>query len=310
MMDIQENIKIKNKNKVVQGIKKNAPGILLAAPPLIGFLLFGLIPLVMALIMAFHKVYGFSMEGMTFVGFQNFTDTFADSQFWLALRNTFITALSMPVSLMLALLMAFLLNKKMKGAKVFRAIYFIPYIASVVAVTYMWQWIFNTQYGVLNQWLGRTGENAIDWLGTERNYLISIMIMNVWSGAAYGIVLYSASLTNVSRTLMEQAEIDGANAFQKFRNITLPTISPTTFYLFTMGLIGSLQAFAVSNILGNNTTGPDDAGLTVVYYIYNRIFTYVNEVGRASAALLLLSLVIALITLINFIASKYWVNYD
>jgi multiple sugar transport system permease protein len=290
--------------------KKNLEGALLASAPLIGYFFFGVIPLIIAVIMSFHEVYGYSLEGMKYVGFYNFTTVLQDPKFWLSIRNTAIMALSMPVTIVLALLMAFLINKNYKGSKIFRAIYFIPFICSVVAVTYMWQWLFNTNYGVINQWLGRTGENAIDWLGTEKNFLISVIIMNIWSGTGFGIILYSASLTNVSRSLLEQSEVDGANAFQRFFHVTLPSISPTTFYLFTMGLIGSLQAFAVQNILGNNTTGPDDAGLTSVFYIYRNIFSYVNQMGMAAAASWLLSVVIAVVTAINFFVSRYWVNYD
>ena len=307
-MSLMKNPSVARQKKKRRG--KDLEGILLSIAPLLGYLLFGLIPLVIALVMSFHDVQGYTFTGMEFVGFRNYLTVMKDPKFWLSLRNTAIMALSMPVSLVLSLVMAYFISKGLKGSRVFRAIYFIPFVSSVVAVTYMWQWLFNTNYGVINQWLGLSGENAIDWLGTEKNFLMSVIIMNVWSGTGYGIVLYSASLTNVPRTLLDQASIDGANAFQKFWHITLPSISPTTFYLFTMGLIGSLQAFAVTNILGNNGTGPDDAGLTAVFYIYRNIFSYVNTMGIATAASWLLAVAITLVTSLNFLFSKYWVNYD
>ena len=289
---------------------KNMEGVLLSISPLVGYLLFGFVPMVIAIIMSFHNVQGYSLKGIEFAGFYNYLTVLQDDKFLLSLRNTAIMAISMPISLVLSLIMAFLISKRLKGSNVFRAIYFIPFVASVVAVTYMWQWLFNTNYGVINQWLGLTGENAFDWLGTERNFMISVIIMNIWSGTGYGIVLYSASLTNIPQNLLEQADIDGANAFQKFFHITLPSISPTTFFLFTMGLIGAMQAFAVQNILANNTTGPDDAGLTAVFYIYRNIFSYVNTMGIAAAASWLLAIAIALVTSLNFFLSRYWVNYD
>lgn len=304
---------IQKKNKKIGKIHRffgHLEGILMAISPLVGYLLFGLIPLIIAVIMSFNDVNGYSLTGMEFVGWQNYLTVFEDPKFWLSLRNTMIMAASMPISLVLSLIMAFFISKGIKGAKVFRVIYFLPFVCSVVAVTYMWQWLFNTNYGVINQWLGLTGDQAIDWLGTEANFLLSVIIMNVWSGTGYGIVLYSAALTNVPKSLLEQSEIDGANGFQKFWHVTLPTISPTTFYLFTMGLIGSLQAFAVTNILANNGTGPDDAGLTSVFYIYRNIFSYVNQMGIAAAASWILSVVITIITSINFFVSKYWVSYD
>lgn len=305
-MEKKTHIKIKSRQK----LKSNLEGILYATIPLFGYFLFGFIPLIIAAIMAFHNVRGYSLTGMEFVGFYNFIDVLGDSQFWLSLRNTFIMSLSLPVSLIISLIIAYFISKNLKGSKTFRVIYFIPYIASVVAVTYMWQWIFNTNYGVLNQLLGRTGDNAIDWLGQESTFLISVIIMNIWGGTGYAIVLFSASLTNVPQTLLEQASIDGANGLQKFRHVVLPSISPTTFYLFTTGLIGSLQAFSVTHILGNGNAGPDDAGLTSVFYIYRNIFNYVNRVGTAAAASWLLSVVIALLIAVNFIMSKRWVTYD
>ncbi len=304
-----------NQTKTSSKLKKsrrseNLTGVLLSISPLVGYLLFGLIPLIMAVIMSFNNVYGYSLSGIEFVGFKNYLSVMEDPKFWISLRNTAIMALSMPISLVLSLIIAFFISKKLKGSNVFRAIYFIPFVASVVAVTYMWQWLFNTNYGVINQVLGLTGDEAIDWLGTETNFWVSVIIMNVWSGTGYGIVLYSASLTSIPKNLLEQAEIDGANSFQKFFHIVLPTISPVTFYLFTMGLIGSLQAFAVQNILANNGTGPDDAGLTAVFYIYRNIFSYVNQMGTAAAASWLLAIAITLVTSLNFIFSKFWVNYD
>jgi multiple sugar transport system permease protein len=302
---------IKRKNRKSNFKRKsNIEGVLLSISPLVGYLLFGFVPMLIAIIMSFHHVQGYSLTGIEFAGFHNYLTVFKDDQFWLSLRNTLIMGLSMPISLVLSLIMAYFISKKLKGSNVFRAIYFIPFVSSVVAVTYMWQWLFNTNYGVINQMLGMTGDNAIDWLGTERNFIISVIIMNVWSGTGYGIVLYSASLTNIQKNLLEQADIDGANAFQKFFHITLPSISPTTFYLFTMGLIGVMQAFAVQNILANNTTGPDDAGLTAVFYIYRNIFSYVNTMGIAAAASWLLAILIAILTSINFYVSRFWVNYD
>ncbi len=302
------------KRKTLKRVKKknneNLIGVLLSISPLVGYLLFGLIPLIIALIMSFSNVQGYSLNGIEFVGLQNYLGVLNDPKFWTSLLNTAVMALSMPISLILSLIMAFFISKKLKGANVFRAIYFIPFVASVVAVTYMWQWLFNTNYGVINQLLGLTGENAIDWLGTRTNFWTSVIIMNVWSGTGYGIVLYSASLTAIPKNLLEQAEIDGANGIQKFFNVTLPALSPVTFYLFTMGLIGSMQAFAVQNILTNNGTGPDDAGLTAVYYIYRNIFSYVNEMGTAAAASWLLAITITIITSLNFWFSKRWVHYD
>ncbi|MDR2822698.1 MAG: sugar ABC transporter permease [Acholeplasmatales bacterium] len=303
---------IKSKNKIKKIYKEYGNG-LLVITPLIGFLIFGLIPLILSIFMSFYEIRGYSLDiknDWSPVGFDNYLYIFKDEAFFKAIRTTFIYALAIPANIILSLLIAFLLSKGLKGSKIFRAIYFLPYVCSVVAITYMWQWLFNTQYGVINEILGLTGENAIDWLGNENTFYFVIIIMNIWGGTGFGIILYSASLTNVNKTLLEQAKIDGANSIQRFKNIILPSISPTTFYLFTISLIGSLQAFAASNIMADGTTGPNDAAVTAVYYIYRNIFSYVNTVGRAAAASWVLSIIIFVVILLNFIASKFWVSYD
>jgi len=302
--------KLRKRSKRRNNLKRDLGGILLTIWPLIGFTLFGLIPLTLSIIMSFFKIRGYSLEGAEFVGMANFVKVVQDEQFWKSLRNTFIMACSLPITLILAFILAFFLNMGLKGAKVFRAIYFIPYVCSVVAVSLMWQWLFNTNYGVINQWLGRTGENAIDWLGDEKTFFIVVLILNTWGGTAYGIILYGAALTNVNKSLIDAAKVDGANAFQRFWHIVFPAVSPTTFYLFTMGLIGALQAFAVTNILASGSNGPNDAGLTAVYYIYRNIFSNVNQVGVAAAASWILSLIIFVVILTNFLLSKLWTKYD
>ncbi|MDR2827865.1 MAG: sugar ABC transporter permease [Acholeplasmatales bacterium] len=314
---IQEE-KIELKEKKPKTKKKNLNrsenlwGLLLSSTPVIGFIIFGVVPLSLAMVMAFFKIDGLTFKNAIWVGFDNFAVVLKSPEFRKSILNTLIMALSMPISLVISLVIAFFLSKGFKGTKIFRAIYFIPYVCSVVAVSLMWKWIFNTNYGVLNIFLGRTGENAIDWLGDPTLYYISIIIMGVWGGCGFGIILYSAAFTNVNQTLVEAAKVDGASSFQIFKNIVLPSVSPTTFYLFTMGLIGSLQAFAVTNILsgGANGAGPDNNGLTMVYYLYRNIFTYDLQVGIASASSWVISIIILVVVLINFIVSKKWVKYD
>ena len=142
--------------------------------------------------------------------------------------------------------------------------------------------------------------------------MLCLIIIGIWSGTAYGIVLYGAALTNVNRSLYEAAQIDGANSFRSFVSITLPSVSPTSFYLLTTGLIGALQEFTRPQMIagGGNGAGPNNDGLTIVFYIYRRAFQYNNEMGRAAAAALILAVFILIITAINFVLSKRWVSYD
>lgn len=289
--------------------KEEVAGTLLASIPIIGFLIFGLAPLLLALAMAFLNMKGFGFEGATFAGFDNFKAVLTDPTFGKAIVNTFRMGSSVIISQVLALIIAYFLSKPIKAKKTFRMIFFIPYVCSVVAVTLMWKYMFNTNYGIINQILGKSGDNAIDWLGDSAYYTWAVIIMSVWSGMGFGIVLYTAALTNVNATMVEAAKIDGAGAFSTFFKVVLPSISPTTFYLLVMGVIGALQAFAVTNVLGSEG-GPNGDGITIVFYLYRRVFNYDNVMGQASACAWILSGMILILTLIQFIVSKYWVNYD
>ena len=284
-------------------------GTLFASIPLIGFVIFGLIPLILALRMAFFDIDGYNILEGEFVGLQNFVAVAKDDTFWEALRNTVRLGLSVIISLVLSLLIAYLLNKNPKGKKAFRVIFFIPYVCSIVAITLMWQYMFNTNYGIINHLLGRTGENAIDWLGDSKYFSLAVIIMSVWSGMGYSIILYTAALTNVDKAMIEAATIDGANNAQIFFKIVFPAISGTTFYLLVMGVIGALQAFAVTNVLAP-AGGPNGDGVTVVFWIYRRVIEYDNFLGIASAGSWFLTIIIMIITVIQFVASRKWVNYD
>ena len=212
------------------------------------------------------------------------------------------------INIALALIVAFLLTKKIRGKKAFRTIYFIPYVCSVVAITVMWQWIFNTNYGLINGLFTPEGKEPIDWWGSADTFIPCLIIMGVWSGTGYGIILYGAALTNVNGALYEAAKIDGATPVQSFMHVTIPAISPTTFYLLITGIIGALQEFARPQII-SGSGGPDNVGVTVVFYLYRNAFQY-YQMGIASATAWLLAIIIVALTIFNFAISKLWVKYD
>ncbi len=285
-------------------------GTLIASIPLIGFLIFGLIPLVLAFAMAFMKMPGFSFTEGSWTGWENFKFVLTDRLFWQSVKNTVILGLATFISQFFALGIAYLLSKEIRGRKIWRMIYFIPYVCSVVAVTLMWRYMFNPGYGIINQMLGNTDlENgAINWLGDANMFYVTVIIMSVWSGMGYGILLYTAALTNVNQSMIEAARIDGAGPFTVFFRIVLPTISPTTFYLLVMGVIGLLQSFATTNVLASDG-GPNNNGVTIVFYMYRYIFQYF-DMGIASAAAWILAVFIFAVSIFQFVISKRWVNYD
>ena len=294
------------------GLGQNGSGLMMAGIPILGFVLFGMIPLILALAMAFLYVPGKgNLTNAEFVGLENFKEVLSDHMFWQSIVNTLKMAISLPICIVIALVIAFLLTKDIKGRSFFRAVYFVPYVCCAVAVSLMWELIFNQNHGIINSWLGLTRETAIPWLTDSSTYIFCLIIIGIWSGTAYGIVLYGAALTNVNRSLYEAAKVDGANSVRCFFNITLPSVSPTSFYLLTMGLIGSLQEFTRPQMIGGGQgAGPNNDGLTIVFYIYRRAFVYNNQMGNAAAAALVLAVFILIITGINFVVSKRWVNYD
>lgn len=290
--------------------KEEIVGTALAGIPILGFLLFGAAPLVIAFAMAFLKMKGFGFDGATWTGFANFKALFETSEFTDSIVNTLILGTSTFISQIFALGIAYLLSLEIKGRKVWRMIYFIPYVCSVVAVTLMWKYIFNPTYGIINQMLGNTNleEGAINWLGDPSIFYVTVIIMSVWSGMGYGILLYTAALTNVNQSMVEAAKIDGAGPFRIFFKIVLPTISPTTFYLLIMGVIGLLQSFAITNVLASDG-GPDNHGVTIVFYMYRAIFSY-HDMGLASASAWILAIMIFAVSGIQFLLSRRWVKYD
>jgi len=300
----------KAKKRRSKGNRREAlAGTLMASLPLIGFFIFALIPLVLALRMAFFRIKGYNIFGGENVGLENFASVFGDPTFWEALGNTLRLGVSALISQVFALVIAYLLSKNPKGKKAFRIIFFIPYVCSVVAITLMWKNMFNTNYGIINIILGRTGDNAIDWMGDSKYFSWAVIIMSVWSGMGFGIILYSAAFTNVNKSMIEAAKIDGANEFKIFFTIILPSISSTSFYLLVMGVIGALQSFAVTNVLAP-AGGPNGDGVTVVFWLYRRVIEYDNLLGIASAGAWVLAVIIMAITAIQFILSKKWVSYD
>lgn len=282
-------------------------GTCFASIPVLGFTIFGLIPMIVAVVMAFTDV-RFALEDLSWVGFDNFAYALKDDTFWKSVGNTFYFALSMPISLVIALIVSVLLNQDVKCKKLFRTIFFIPYVCSTVAVALMWKWIFDANYGVLNALITKCGGQPVQWLQNAKTFGISIIIIGIWSGTGFGIILYSAALTKVNPAYYEAAEIDGANSWKCFWHITIPSISPTTFYLVIMGLIGALQEFARVQVI-DATGGPNYSGMTVVFFLYREGFSYHN-MGRASAVAWLLAILILGITVLNFKLSDKWVSYD
>lgn len=252
--------------------------------PFLGYIVFNIFPIIISFSSMFCDVNTYNFQSMKWNNFANFKEFIIDEKFYKALGITAILTTAQFVSLFIALIVATMLNaKKLRGEKVFKVLYFIPFICSAVAVAVMWSIVFE-KHGVLNQILGTNYNWLYDY---ERPYLltIAIYIVIVWSSPGYGIVMYTAALKGVDKSLYEAAELDGANAFQKFVKITLPMIAPMTYFLLLAGFMTGLGTFDPAVILAPinwaGTAGPENAGLTAQYYIYYQMTKFSN-MGYAS----------------------------
>ncbi len=279
-------------------------GTVFAGIPVLAMIVFTYVPMGMAVVLSFMESEGGSISSATFLPinriFDNYVTVLTDKYFWGSLLNNLILMLELPVSIILSVLIAELLTKKVRGTKFFKVLLFVPYVCSVTATTFMWNWLLNSQYGLVNKILGV----SIDWFSPD-NFIWSIMIMGLWSTCGYRILLFTAALTNVNGTLKEAASIDGANKLQIFTHVTLPAITPTIFYVLVMGTIGVLQSFTRIQVL-------DPQGqkcLTAVFYIYKESIAG-SRYGVGCAASIVLALIVAGLTKLNFTLSKKWVNYD
>lgn len=300
-------------------LKNNVKGWLFSMWPFIGWCIFAGIPFVLSILLSMSELHSFNISQFEFVGFENYKWIFTDPEmeFWYAMRQTLYYCLSLPIGIVLGLGTAVLLTRGLKLTRLFRTILFIPNVCSVVGVSMMWKLVFHQQYGVINSIIMACGaEFPINFLGDPGWFMPCVIFTTTWS-AGSGSLLFQAALEQVNKSLIEAAEIDGASRTRIFFRITLPAISPTTFYVLTMNTIGALQSMANIQILAGNSRNPLDAeghsmSLTAVYLIYwyafNNPFKY--GLGRASACAWVLAIFIFILTRINFKLGDYWVCYD
>ncbi len=279
-------------------------GWVLLIPMLIGFICFTAYPLFSSIYISLCE---YNLTSIKFIGFENFKKVFQDEWFLESLKNVLIYILHVPVGTALALIISSVLISISKGSMTFRMIYYLPTLCGAVAVTFIWQWMYAPAYGILwktLQNLGITIPKGFQFLSDD-NFMSSMMVMSIWSGMGISILMFYATLHNISDSLYEAASIDGAGPFSKFIKITLPAISPVIFYIIITGVIGSFQVFTQFEVMKSQMA---IYSMTPVWWIY--LQTMSLDYGYASALGVVLGLIIIIITVIQFIVSKYWVNYD
>ena len=286
------------------------------APNFIGFVVFTLVPVIFSIALAFMNWSGGSK--ITFAGLDNFRYIFKDFSFTksnlgIALKNTvFYTVATVPLTLVCALGLALVLNRGVKGAKVFRAVFFFPYVASLVAICVCWNFLL-MKNGPVNQILNAIGFHMTkSWTSSRDLAIWAIIIVSVWRNAGYYMVMYLAGLQGVPGELYEAATIDGANAWQRFTNVTLPMLTPTTFFNSIMMVISCFKIYDVVAIMTQG--GPGRSTKMLVTYIFELSFGGENiatsaQYGVASAVSMVLLAIVLLVTFVQFRGEKKWVNY-
>lgn len=285
-------------------LRNTLTGYAFILPNLIGYTIFVFIPVIFSFILSVMSWDG-SQRPMEFVGLANFVKIFGDRIFRGTLLHTISYALmTVPPTLILALLLAVLLNSKIKGVAIFRTAFYFPYIASIVAVGAVWNMLFQPDIGPVNEILRSIGiQNPPRWVVDKDWAMVAVSIVSVWKYMGYYMIVYLAALQGISHSLYEAASIDGANGWQKLLYVTIPMLTPTTFFVLIMLTIQCFKVFDLVYVMTGG--GPGNATKTLVNYIYERAFTS-WEFGPASAGAIVLFAIVLVITLIQFNGEKKW----
>lgn len=312
---------LKRSPRIPKKYKELLAALLYIAPAGIIIVVFRVIPIVTAFGVSFYYVMMGKIVG--FAGLSQYRMLLSDPEFWNAFINTcYFVIGTVPVSLILSLLIAILLNQKIKALGLYRTLYFLPVVTSLVAVSMVWKWIFHPRLGLLNSFLEALNIDPLMWLEEPRGAfaliaskfgltlpswiqgpslaLVAITMTNLWRGIGYNVVIFLAGLQNIPGEFYEAAKIDGAGKLQIFRRITWPLISPTTFYVIVMTTITSFQVFTLVYLMtGSPVGGPMGTTKVIVYYIFEKGFESGGDMGYASCVALFLFAIVLSLTLIQ-----------
>lgn len=301
------NSELKQKNGSLQK-KETIAGILFVGPMLIGVTVLTIIPILATFMLSladWNFIAGF--KDIRWVGFENFERLFQDDAFLKSLKNNAYFLLTVPIYLAVSMFLAIIIDKQVYMKSYFKVAYFMPYISSIVAVAIVWQVLFHPSAGPVNQLLFSLGiDNPPKWIADPKYALPSLMMISVWVSIGFNMIVYIAGLQSIPRDLYEAADIDGANAWNKFKSITFPQLSSTSFFLLVTGIISTFKVFDLIAILTKG--GPISSTSMIVWYLYDTAFVNL-KIGYASSMAVVLFACVMLITLLQWVGQKKWVNY-
>lgn len=284
-------------------------GWLFILPTALGLLVLNIIPIFQTIYQSFFKTGAFG-KGNIFVGADNYVKLFHDPVVWQSLFNTVKYALiEVPFSIIIALVIAVFLNRKMRGRTLYRVIYFLPMVAAPAAIAMVWKWLYNADYGLINKLLELLNIPMVNWLSDPDIAIISLAVVGIWSVVGYNMILFLAGLQEIPRDYYEAAAIDGATGIHQFFHITLPLISPTMFFVTVTKIIGAFQVFDSIFLMMDKSNPAFYKTQSLIYLFYRYSFIESNK-GYGSTIVVLLLVLIMLITVIQLKCQKKWVNYD
>ncbi|SHK08247.1 multiple sugar transport system permease protein [Hathewaya proteolytica DSM 3090] len=279
---------------------KNLKAFIYLLPALVIISVFQIYPIFKSFIMGFFTKYDYITGEVFELGMQNFIYVIKDPEFHIALKNTLIFAFfAAPLGIVVALVIAIILNSNIKFKRFFQSAYFLPFITSTTAVSIVWRWMLNKDYGVVNAFLNVFGMANVNWLTNENMTIPILVALSIWKGLGYKIIIILASLQNVDKKYEKAAIMDGASSFSIVKNITIPIIKPTIVFLSVTSMIGAFKLFDEVYILYGQKPGPLQSGLTIVYYIFQKFYNQ-WQFSEAAAAAFILFMIILSLTLVQF----------
>lgn len=281
---------------------------LFLAPAMTAIFVFFFLPVLAALVMSFTDFDIYSLGDMSrarFIGLSNYLNLFQNPLFWKALGNTaYFVVVGVPLSIMTSMLVALALNSKLTRFKsLFRFSYFLPVVTTLVAVAVIWRYIYHPRFGLANYLLSLIGIKPVDWLGNPHWAMPALIIMAVWKGFGYNMIIFVAGLQNIPETLYEAARLDGANGWQEFRNVTIPMLSQTTGFITITTLIGYCQFFAEPYVMTDG--GPLNSTLSIVLLMYKEGFKF-WRMGYSAAIAFILFGIILILTIVQLRVQKQY----
>ncbi len=278
------------------------------APLTLGIFIFYVFPFLQNVWFSFNDVNKFNIA--TFTGLDNYQALLTNKEFWQSFGNTLKYVLvTVPVGLCLSLITAALLNTGIKGKSLYRTLYFLPSVTMGAAVAMVWKWIFNGQMGILNSFLKWLGLPAQEWLTSPSIAPYSVMVVGIWMTVGYNMIILLAGIQGISKNYYEAASIDGAGPIKQFFKITIPMLTPTIFFVMITSIISGFQVFDTIYMMIGKTNPAYETTQSVVMMFYRNAFDYGHK-GYASAISIVLFLVIMVVTVIQMVGQKKWVNYD